>query len=109
MAPLLVSALVGVGVKLATDFLMSGVKKFMDKGNAGATPSASFASTLDKARAGSATASAGNGMKTVATDASLADRSRILAADVTGGMPAPGRAQGVDSYRRLAELSPQAP
>ena len=103
MAPLLVTALVGVGVKLATDFLMSGAKDLF-KSSGAAT---SFASTLDKLRTPDGPAALA-GPKPVALDAGLADRSRLLAAEVNGGLPATARAQGAESYRRLAQIAPQA-
>ena len=98
MAPLLVSALIGVGVKLATDLLMSGAKEIFKPNE---TTSA-FASALDKAR--SPAAAAPTGTKPVALDAGLAERSRLLAAEVSA-LPATGFAQGAaDSYRRLSEI-----
>ena len=113
MVPLLVSALVGIGVKIATDLFMSGAKKVMKPD----APGSSFANTLDTARsvgatgsaagaaAGPMTASAG----TIATDAGLGDRSKVMASAVIGGAAAPpaGHAYGVATYRRFDEV--QAP
>ena len=52
MVPLLVSALVGIGVKIATDLFMSGAKKAMRPDSSGA----SFANTLDKLKPAGAAA-----------------------------------------------------
>lgn len=99
MAPLLVTALVGVGVKIATDLLMSGAKEWFKP--AGST----FASTLDKARtAVGPTAALATSKPPVATDAALADRARLLAGDVASEASAMARVQGAESYRRLSEI-----
>jgi hypothetical protein len=101
MAPLIVTALVGIGVKIATDLLMAGAKDVM-------RPSASvtsFASTLDKARSATAGAAAGlAGTKLSALDAGFGDRSRVLAAELAGSPPAAGRAYGVASYRQFQDI-----
>jgi|KBSSwiStaDraftv2_1062776.scaffolds.fasta_scaffold2115640_2 hypothetical protein len=103
MAPLLVSALLGVGVKLVTDFLMSGAKDLVKSNGA----SASFASALDKARKPEGAIPTA-GTKPIGLDAGLVDRSRLLAADFGSALPAAGRAQGAEAYQRLAEIAPQA-
>jgi hypothetical protein len=98
MAPLLVTALVGIGVKLATDLLMSGAKEMFKSNDATST----FAAALDKARTPGATAALA-APKTVATDAALAERSRVLAAEPSA-LPATGFGHGTEAYRRLTEI-----
>jgi hypothetical protein len=99
MAPLLISALVGIGVKIATDLFMAGVKEVGKPGG----PPASFAATLDKARSASAGGpdGAAGTAKPAALDAGFGDRSRVMLADLSGGMPAAARAHGVGSYQRM--------
>ena len=105
MAPLLVSALVGVGVKIVTDLFMSGAKQVMKSSGAGA----SFAATLDNARSATPAASPDvPGQKPSALDVGFADRSRVMTADLGNAMPATGRAQAAASYRRLEDIPPQA-
>ena len=110
MAPLLVSALVGVGVKIATDFLLSGARKlWRDHGAeagaaAGAKGGASFAATLDKARGaaspGAMTAAAGSS----AIDVGLGDRSRVAAAELAAGVPAGAPPHALAAYRRFEQV-----
>jgi hypothetical protein len=122
MAPLLISALVGIGVKLASDVFMFGAKKFFKQDSsgdlkAGTAGTTTFASTLDKARgatpAGAAAASAAPGAVgmptpvTAASDSGLADRSKVMAAGVVAPAPSPGQAYALASYRRFDEA--QAP
>jgi hypothetical protein len=102
MAPLLLTALVGIGVKIATDLLTTGAKEVFRSGG----PMASFASTLDKARSASDTPVAETAAKSVAPDLGFGDPSRLLAADVSG-LSGTGRAHAAASYRRLEEI-PQA-
>ena len=110
MVPLLISALVGIGVKVATDLFMSGAKKVMKPD----APGSSFANTLDKAQSAGAMGSAAAGpmtasAATVATDVGLGDRSKVMAPAVIGGAgpPTAGHAYGVSTYRRFDEV--QAP
>jgi hypothetical protein len=103
MAPLLVSALLGVGVKLATDFLMAGAKDLFKSSGA----STSFASTLDKVRKPEGAVPTA-GTRPLGLDAGLADRSRLVAVNFGGGLASPGPAQGAEAYQRLAEIAPQA-
>jgi hypothetical protein len=102
MAPLLLTALVGVGVKIATDLLSAGAKEMFRSGG----PMASFASTLDQARSASAVPAAETAAKSGAPDLGFGDPSRLRAADASG-LTATGRAQAAASYRRLEEI-PQA-
>ncbi len=107
MAPLIVSALVGIGVKIVTDLFMSGAKEVMKPNGTAAT----FAATLDKARAatpGTGTA-ATTGVKLAALDTGFGDRSRVMASDVGNALPAAARAQVVASYQRFEATLPQAP
>jgi hypothetical protein len=111
MAPLLISALVGIGVKIATDLFMSGAKKVMRPGSPGESGT-SFANTLDKARGGTAAGAGGVGpmtasANTVALDAGLGDRSKVMAPSLSGGAAAPDTTRALASYRRLNEA--QAP
>ena len=99
MAPLLVTALIGIGVKLATDLLMSGAKEMFKSNDATST----FAAALDKARTPGGATAALAAPKTVATDAGLAERSRVLAAEPPA-LPATGFGQGTEAYKRLSEL-----
>ena len=108
MAPLLVSALVGVGVKLATDFLVSGAKQwFGGTKTAGATGATgtSFAATLDKLR-GAPPATAPAAMTasaaTSAVDVALADRSRVMTTEASAGVPK--GAHAVAAYQRLNQI-----
>jgi hypothetical protein len=103
MAPLIVSALVGIGVKIVTDLFMSGAKEVMKPNG----PAATFAATLDKARSATG-AAATPGAKSTALDLGFGDRSRVMAADVGSALPGAARAQAVASYRRLDEIAPQA-
>jgi hypothetical protein len=99
MAPLLVTALVGIGVKIATDLLAAGAKQVFRSGGP------SFEATLDKARATGAAETPG--VRAAGLSMGLDDRSRVLAAaatDVAGVSPAHGFA----SYR-LHEVLTQAP
>jgi hypothetical protein len=103
MEPLLVSALIGFGVKIATDFLSSTVKKaFTSKGD---VPSP-FSAALDRARGATA---AGAPAATPATPAPV----RLAAAgplprmaDAATSVPAPGRAYGAASYHRMDVEAP---
>jgi hypothetical protein len=105
MAPLLVSLLVGIGVKIATDLFMAGAKEVVKPGG----PTTSFAATLDKARSASAGGPAGaaGAAKPAALDAGFGDRSRVMMADLSGPVPAAARAHGIGTYQRI-ELT-QAP
>lgn len=100
--PLLVTALVGIGVKIATDLLTAGAKQVFRSGGP------SFEATLDKARAASPAGAADTpAIRAAGLSMGLDDRSRVLAAaatDVAGVSPA----QGFASYRRLDEIPPQA-
>ena len=100
MAPLLVTALVGIGVKIVTDLLMGGAKQVTGP----AAPEKSFSAALDKARAGTGAvgATAASGTPAV-PGAGLADRSRLLAVDMSGGLPPAARTQGFAAYRRIEE------
>jgi hypothetical protein len=102
MVPLLVTALIGVGVKIATDLLMAGAKDVVRAGTAGP----SFATTLEKARAAPAAAGVTMDPRTSLPDAGLAERSRLLAIDGYNAVPPAARAHGAASYRRLGELAP---
>jgi hypothetical protein len=108
MGPLLVTALVGVGVKIATDFLLSGAKKLWREHAAdaatGANGGASFAATLDKARGaaspGAMTAAAGSS----AIDVGLGDRSRVAAAELAAGAASPTAPHALAAYRRFEQV-----
>ena len=103
MAPLLVSALVGIGVKIATDVVMAGAKHLFKSSGA----AASFAATLDKARGAAPDASAAtNAPPPLSLDPAGADRSRVLSDAIVA--PAASRAQGVAAYQRLDEIPHQA-
>ena len=104
MAPLLVSALVGIGVKIATDLLMSGAKQIFKA--SGATTS--FAAALDKARETAPAAGAGDVPQPVSFDATGSDRARALTASAAGGPPPASRALGIAAYQRLDDIPPQA-
>ena len=104
MIPLLVSALVGIGVKIATDLLMSGAKEVMKPSG---SASSSFATTLDKARTTAEPGAATVGTKLVGLDAGLAERSQLIAVELNGSLPTTGRALGAEAYRRFSES--QAP
>ena len=102
MAPLLLSALVGIGVKIATDLVTSGAKQFFKSGG----PATSFAATLDKARGATGAEPAGaSAVKPLSSDAVAVDRARLLEAPAA---PAASRAHGVAAYQRLDEIPPQA-
>jgi len=101
MAPLLVTALVGIGVKIATDLVAAGAREVFRP----SAPAASFAAALDKARATSGAASAGAAdTRSSVLDAGLADRSRMLALEVNRTLPTAAHAHGFGSYRRLDEV-----
>lgn len=105
MAPLLLSALVGFGVKIASDLLMSGAKQVFKSNGAPTT----FAGWLDKVK-GTGTAAAATDVtapKPVALDAVGVDRGRLLKADAVS-VPAASRAQAVASYQRLEDIPQQA-
>src|SRR5262245_34413467 len=105
MAPLLLSALVGFGVKIATDLVMSGAKQVFKSSGA----PTSFAGWLDKVR-GTGTAAAAtdvNAPKPVALDAVGVDRAKLLKADAVSA-PMTSRAQAVASYQRLEDIPQQA-
>ena len=101
MAPLLVTALVGIGVKIVTDLLMGGAKQVTGP----AAPEKSFSTALDKARAGTGSGAPGAAAPGALSvlGAGLADRSRLLAMDMNGGLPPEARAQGFAAYRRIEE------
>jgi hypothetical protein len=104
MAPLLVSALVGIGVKIASDVVVAGAKRIFKFGG-GAAP---FAATLDQARgAAPATPSAASTGPLRSLDPAASDRSRVLA-DAVVAPPSASRAQGVAAYQRLDEIPQQA-
>ena len=110
MAPLLVTALVGVGVKIATDLLTAGAKKVFG----GTAAGQSFSATLDKAKAavgaGAPVAATPSGKSltasaaTSAIDVGLADRSRVMAAELSAGVPGAARVDGLAAYRRFNEI-----
>ena len=102
MAPLLVTALIGVGVKIVTDLVMAGVKETVRPGPA----TASFATALDRARFAAAAAPSASETRAALSDAGLAERSRLLAIDPHVSLPAATRAHGAASYRRLDTLAP---
>jgi hypothetical protein len=102
MAPLIVSALVGFGVKIATDLVMGGAKQiFKSKG----APT-SFAEAFDKARGSAAAATP----DTSAPKAFSLDPagSRLMKAEASGSLPSASRAQAVATYQRLDDIPPQA-
>lgn len=108
MAPLLLTALIGVGVKFATDLLVSGAKQAFGPAQTGQAGQPSFSAALDKARGTTGSGAAGASSATSALSApgaGLADRARVLALDMNGGLPA---AQGFATYRRF-DASVQAP
>ena len=75
MAPLLISALVGIGVKIASDFVMSGAKQLFKSGSGAPT---SFAATLDKAKGAAASATEGNTPKAISLETGV-DRAALMA------------------------------
>jgi hypothetical protein len=108
MAPLLVSALVGIGVKIATDLFMSGAKQVFRQSTPATSPATSFAATLDKASAATPPAGGPTAARLATLDTGFGDRSRVLTADATAALSAPARTDGVAIYRRLDEIPPQA-
>jgi hypothetical protein len=100
MAPLLVSALVGIGVKIATDLVMSGAKQFFKSSG----PATSFASALDKVR-GDTSGAPATASAVTAPQAPGVDRARLLEGPAA---PSASRAQGMAAYQRLDEIPPQA-
>jgi len=94
MAPLLVTALIGLGVKIAGDMLFAGAKQAMGD----AAPRTSFASMLDRAR--------GRGVEGAtlagpAPNAALAERSQLLALQGAAAVPYTTPPHATESYRRL--------
>jgi hypothetical protein len=102
MAPLLVSALVGIGVKIASDVVVAGAKRIFKFGSSGAP----FASTLDQARSATPAAPAAAGAVR-SVDPAASDRSRVLG-DAVVAPPAASRALGVAAYQRLDDIPQQA-
>lgn len=99
MVPLLVSALVGIGVKIATDLLSSGVKKALAPN---APPGQStFSALLDRAR-GTATA----GAPAAPTRLAAADQIPLRMADAPAAVPAASRAYGAATYHRMDVEAP---
>jgi hypothetical protein len=101
MAPLLLSALVGIGVKIASDVVVAGAKRIFKFGGS-ETP---FASTLDQARGAAPAAPAAAGAPR-ALDPAASDRSRVLG-DAVVAPPAASRALGVAAYQRLDDIPQQ--
>ncbi|HYE91905.1 MAG TPA: hypothetical protein VEA38_12830 [Terriglobales bacterium] len=95
MAPLLVTALIGLGVKIAGDMLFAGVKQATADT---AAPRASFASMLDRAR-GRGVADAK--LMGPAPNAALAERSQLLALQGAAAGPSTTPPHATESYRRL--------
>jgi hypothetical protein len=104
MAPFLVTALIGVGVKIATDLFTSGVKKIVAPNSTGG---GTFSALLDRARG---VAPAG---KTAPADATPAaprlaglDQAQVRMVDAGGAVPTASRAYGAASYHRLDVEAP---
>jgi hypothetical protein len=105
MGPLLVSALVGLGVKIASDLMMAGAKQIFKPGGS----ATSFAATLDKARGDAPAAPAAtNGPKPLSLEPAGVDRARVLTAEAASGLPSASRGQVVATYQRLDDIPPQA-
>jgi hypothetical protein len=104
MAPFLVSALIGVGVKIATDLLSSGVKKVMASNSTGG---GTFSALLDRARG---VAPAGTAAPAAATAAAprLAglEPAGVRMVDAGGAVPTASRAYGAASYHRMDVEAP---
>ena len=105
MVPLLATALIGLGVKIATDLLMSGAKQAIEPPTRGT----SFSTMLDRMR-GSSSIRDADGPAAVSAaplpGAGLADRSRILAVEMNTGLPPAARTLGAAAYRRVEEAAP---
>jgi hypothetical protein len=104
MGPLLVSALIGVGVKIATDLLTSGVKKAL--ASKGTGPS-SFSAALDRAR-GATTAGTPAAAPAASTAPRLAaaDQVPLGTTNFAASVPAASRAYGAASYHRMDVEAP---
>ena len=100
MVPLIMSALIGIGVKIAGDLLSSGVKKtFAPNAPAGQS---TFSALLDRARG--TTAASGTAATAATPPAKLlaaADQVPVRMTDATTSAPSFGRAYGAASYQRM--------
>ena len=110
MGPLLVSALIGVGVKIATELFTSGVKKAVGSSAPG---QGTFSALLDRAKgtgaAGSATpaAAAGSAATTTATPRlAAAEQMPLGMAGTSAAVPSASRAFGAASYQRMDVEAP---
>ncbi len=98
MAPLLVTALVGIGVKIAGDLFSAGAKALFSPHG----PETTFATSLADARATVRGARTTVTASPIAALDTLAERSHRLAVEANTTLPGTARAQGVDAYRRLS-------
>ena len=104
MVPLLMSALVGIGVKLATDLVTSGVKKALKSSS---TEPSTFSAMLDKARgvtnpADTASTSAAAPAKVLAAS----EQPPVRMADAGASVSNFGRAYGAATYHRMDVEAP---
>ena len=104
MIPLLMSAVVGIGVKLATDLVTSGIKKAL-KSNS--TEPSTFSTMLDKARGVTKPADAAS-TPTVAPANVLAatEQSPVRMTDAGSSVSSFGRAYGAATYHRMDVEAP---
>ena len=105
MIPLLMSAVVGIGVKLATDLITSGVKKAL-KSSPTEQPS-TFSAMLDKARgvtkpADTASSPAAAPAKVLAAT----EQAPVRMADAGVSVSNFGRAYGAATYHRMDVEAP---
>ena len=107
MVPLLMSALVGIGVKLATDLVTSGVKKALKSSS---TEPSTFSAMLDKARGAAAPKA-----PEATTSTPAAGPAKVLAAtepspvrmtDAGSSVSSFGRAYGAATYHRMDVEAP---
>ena len=104
MIPLLMSAVVGIGVKIATDLLTSGFKKAMKPSS---TEPSTFSTMLDKARgvtkpaATTSTPAAAPAKVLAATE-----QAPVRMADAGSSVSPFGRAYGAATYHRMDVEAP---
>jgi hypothetical protein len=104
MAPILISALVGVGMKIVMGLLGEGAKAVL-----GSTPAGqSFSAALDRASSSASSAdgsasprSSGGPMPTGAPD-----RAQVLAMDARAGQAITARSDGIAAYRLFGVEAP---
>ena len=100
MVPLIMSALVGIGVKIAGDLISTGVKKTFAP-NA-APGQSTFSALFDRARgANTAGAAAATSATPPTTRLAAAEQVPLRMADAGPALPVAGRAYGAASYHRM--------